>query len=556
MALRNTFSAILARFHDYKAQKVLLSAYELSAAATDDIAGDVPSLLLKACNTLGWKPKHNSNAQNWPLEHNSSPNSVDTLLDMLRSLPPLPTASQAIINRAIAILAYGPELSMNVELNEGQHLPDRLHTLLQSTVWATLVQGGADPDLGDDPALQRVKYAYQTADKCLWFLCKKFFFSLHVATHDGESFHFSGGNQTVVAHYLYAGIMFKATTDITHHHAHFVDRFAVNRGFCSVEPVKFTRLVVPRVLHVHRYRGSYILETPHGQFGLGDNYRSRLGLEGGDVANPIRITFPACTKVSSEEARLPAWGKHELVRSVHIRATHTLVLTRVGLIVAGYNHSWFTGAVANPYTFNEVDLPAGFFPDHVICEEYLVLLTMGRQQMLSGRNDSGQLGLGHHDWMRGFVKAPLPVSIAVANEFYFNIVMSGTQLLFSGKVPSIAVKSGVLPFREDTIRSTPTPLRFPERVTQFYCDNTDLVWVGGGKTHCCTFNVAFNYTLPFEAAAMGVVDRRLCFLGVDGIWRVVRTYLMAEECVVKPADIDPTEWRVKTFFRVDIDPIE
>ncbi|KAG9389686.1 hypothetical protein J8273_8990 [Carpediemonas membranifera] len=70
-----------------------------------------------------------------------------------------------ILSRVIKLRSH-PQLSMDVQLREGESLPDRLHTLIQGTLWAIL-RTVTD---GDSSAL--------------WFMCRKFMFSHSVAKRD------------------------------------------------------------------------------------------------------------------------------------------------------------------------------------------------------------------------------------------------------------------------------------------------------------------------------------------------------------------------------------
>ncbi|KAG9389439.1 hypothetical protein J8273_8731 [Carpediemonas membranifera] len=144
---------------------------------------------------------HNTDSTSAP----ASVASLESLLATLSNLPHLKPTAQALLDRARSILTSGPPLSMNIELADGEELPSTMHTLNQGAVWACLLGGGANPDL-ENRVLEearrqqprgtkvhnKIRNALTPEAKCLWFLCRKFFFTLNVAEKDGESFQYVG----------------------------------------------------------------------------------------------------------------------------------------------------------------------------------------------------------------------------------------------------------------------------------------------------------------------------------------------------------------------------
>ncbi|KAG9392190.1 hypothetical protein J8273_5172 [Carpediemonas membranifera] len=208
-------------------EHALISAFRVSTVATAYIPGDIPSLLRHAYS------RHFNKVM--PVERDAETTSasassaeLESLQTMLSRIPPLKPTAQALLDRARSIIADGPPLSMNVELAEGQELPVALHTLLQGTLWAVMIASGADPDL-EDRVLEeaRVKWPDENAihdkirnalapeAKCLWFLCRKFFFTLNVAAKNGLDKSYSLGS-TTHRHLRYQGRQAKRPTSAGH----------------------------------------------------------------------------------------------------------------------------------------------------------------------------------------------------------------------------------------------------------------------------------------------------------------------------------------------------
>ncbi|KAG9389892.1 hypothetical protein J8273_8576 [Carpediemonas membranifera] len=275
---------------------------------------------------------------------------------------------------------------MNVELADGEELPVAMHTLNQGAVWACLLGGGANPDL-EDRVLQeaqvlgsrgttiydKIRKVIAPEAKCLWFLCRKFFFSLNVAEKDGESYQ-------------------HAWSYIFYHHRMYMDRLFM---LGTANHTAFTRARMPRALEVYSNIWTHIARTPKGMWGWGYSGHGQLGFESFEFNDPTRLTFPACAEVAELETSLPPWEKHRMVTDVLMKGDQTFILTPVGTVMAGAASVRFVGPVEeeNEYLFHPVAVPAGFVPDHIIHVGSLfiatVILSMGDRQMISGDNDYG-----------------------------------------------------------------------------------------------------------------------------------------------------------------------
>ncbi|KAG9396073.1 hypothetical protein J8273_2425 [Carpediemonas membranifera] len=465
----------------------LIGAYQLSTTATARIPGDIPSLLQHAYY-------RNFNAH-MPTIHDAettvTPASTTSLEYLITTIPPLEPAAQVLLDRARSILTSGPPLSMNVELAEGEELPAALHTLNQGAVWACLLGGGANPDL-EDRVLERTRE--ERADeteihekirkmltpeaKCLWFLCRKFFFSLNVAEKDGESYQ-SNVYDVCYHHRMYMGRLFML--DTANHTA-------------------LTRARIPRTLEVFSDKFTHVARTPKGLWGWGDNSWCQLGHEPIRwFQPPTRLTFPACPMVVELEATLPVWEKHKLVLDVVMYSQRVIILTPAGAVVAGQDCEMFAGTV-DETQFNPLAVPGGFVPDRIISDEGCVVISMGDRQLIGGRNDAGQLGLGYKCDMSGFTDIPFSVD-RVVSKAAFNIYFCAGQILFAGEVDRMFPGAKLLPgFVWGDECLTPTPLRFPMRVKGLYYDYSQLVWTSSGVTVVCDHEFK-SYEVGFEASS-------------------------------------------------------
>ncbi|KAG9389934.1 hypothetical protein J8273_8621 [Carpediemonas membranifera] len=483
---------------------------------------------------------HNNKSTSIP----ASAPSLESLLAALSKLPPLEPSAQALLDRARSNLTSGPPLSMNIELADGEELPVAMHTLNQGAVWACLVGGGANPDLEDrvlkeaqeewphNPEMHdKIRKVIAPEAKCLWFLCRKFFFTLNVAEKDGECYQsrFSGNSYH---HRMYMGRLFML--DTANHTA-------------------LTRVRMPRALEVYSNRISHIARTPKGLWGWGQNGFGQLGFQSSGFVDPTRLTFPACPKVAALEASLPLWEKHRMVTDVSIYEYQTFILTPVGTVMAGAASERFVGPVEreNYYFFHPVAVPSGFVPDHIMHAGLLnattVILSMGDRQMISGGNYCGRLGLGHDDGMSGFVDLPFWVDRIMTSAFVFTVFLGGRQLLFAGRVRPHIAQSGLLPGkRRDYKCLTPTPLRFPERVKRFFSAFSRMIWVTEGVTH---YYEDENRTIvPIEAIAVNGYPLRFCdstgqwfkVVGeADGVAELVECEVAESWEDIIPIDVEP-----------------
>ncbi|KAG9393345.1 hypothetical protein J8273_3480 [Carpediemonas membranifera] len=382
---------------------------------------------------------------------------------------------------------------MNVELADGEELPVALHTLNQGAVWACLVGGGANPDLegrmlkkareeqpGKTNMHDKIRKALTPEAKCLWFLCRKFFFALNVAEKDGESYQWNWH-------------------DICHHHRMYMGRLFM---LSTANHTALTRARMPRALEVESNVITHIARTPKGMWRWGYSGNGQLGFKSSEFVDPTRLTFPACPKVAELEASLPPWEKHTMVTDVSMKGWQTFIVTPVGTVMAGDETRWYTDLVQEyDNRFHPVAVPAGFIPDHIVHEYDIVILSMCNRYVISGNNCHGQLGLGHENDMAGFEELPFRVDRIMPSQS-FHVFLSSRQLLFAGQVLSHIVQSGLLPgYREGDRCLTATPLRFLARVKGFFCDQLTLVWVNEGSTHLCDYDK--QCSVPFKATALG-----------------------------------------------------
>ncbi|KAG9389575.1 hypothetical protein J8273_8868 [Carpediemonas membranifera] len=479
-------------------EQALMAAFHLSVLATASVPGDIPSLIRHAYS------RHFNKVL--PVERDSEINGasgstteLESLQVMLSRIPPLKLTAQVLLDRALSILTDGPHLSMNVELTEGQELPVALYTLLQGTLWAILMEAGANPDLEPKPAAFKKSkkqgkagkkrtpnpVSYAPEARCLWFLCRKFRFCHQVAEKDGNRYTWES-----LVHRMYMGRLFMI--DCNH-------------------PM-FSRVRMPRALEICSNGNTHIARTPKGMWGWGDNFMSQLGFEPENRRTPVdptRLTFPACPKVAEYEAILPAWSKHELVTMLSLFGQVTFLVTPVGTVAAsimagpfvgvgklGFGNR-FGGDLTNQHNFRPVPLPDGFVPDRIIHEERLVVLSMGDRQLIGGENSCGQLGLGHMDGLKTFVDLPFRVDRVMPSEEH-NLFMSGKKLLYAGEVTPLYA-SLLHGFKADDYCETATPLRLPWRVTGILADYSFVLFAGEGESHVVTEEDSF--TLPFEVCA-------------------------------------------------------
>ncbi|KAG9394152.1 hypothetical protein J8273_4254 [Carpediemonas membranifera] len=319
---------------DGTANAALIAAYRLSVGSTSGIPGDIPSLIACAFREhVGEEiPRTATNltlfrrifGNKTMKPGNTSANQPESLLATLSKLPPLQPSAQALLDRACSILTSGPPMSMNAELADGEELPAALHTLNQGAVWACLVGGGANPDLEDrvlknareeepdwNEMQNKIRKALTPEAKCLWFLCRKFFFTWNVADKDGESYQLT----------LY---------DRCYHHRMYMGRlFMLDTYYHST----LSRARMPRALEVYISKFTHIARTPKGLWGWGASTYSQLGFVSSGFVDPTRLTFSACPKVAELEASLPPWEKHRMVTGLSLLHDRAFILTTAAAVV-------------------------------------------------------------------------------------------------------------------------------------------------------------------------------------------------------------------------------
>ncbi|KAG9391078.1 hypothetical protein J8273_7352 [Carpediemonas membranifera] len=447
--------------------------------------------------------------------------SVDDFLCLLSSLlahqPEVPRLARSSLHRAIR-LTVGSEQSMNVELADGEDLPEVLHTLIQGTLWAILMEAGANPDLDGTRLLKKIGEQFCPKDKCIWFLCRKFFFTWNVADRNGDLMQRDDlpaaldCNTTVMDRYsqlMYSGRLFMASW--------------------LYGPPKFTRARLPRVRPGalshggSTHCGGIIAQTAKGLWTWGHNAMagSRMPLSLTDmtqpsyvwfVQTPVRLTFPTGSSLASYEASLPAWHKDRMVLGLAFFFSGFIVLTPAGVAVHGFEGLPRTETAGG--FFNQLKLPHGFVPDHILGPSPIVL-TMGDRQMIFGPNDDGQLGLGYKRKLSAFDKPTRHIDQVVTSESNFNIYRHGHQLTFAGKPPAVLWGSSLLPksYQRDTARVV--PLIFPCRPVRLYCQQRLLVWVGTDGLTRCTLESCDD---PYTGFAM------VAFLSLPQPWDPQPTY--------------------------------
>ncbi|KAG9396695.1 hypothetical protein J8273_1713 [Carpediemonas membranifera] len=457
----------------------LVSAYALAARCTGELPGDVPR-----CVALAFKqsfPSYDISLRK-PLNNESRDDAAAfaELLSAISKIPPLSVPSaQGLLNRARSILTIGPTLSMNLELAEGEELPVALHTLLQGTVWACLMQAGADPDFADaELKTERARRA-----KPLWFLCKKTFFCHQIAEKDGEA---SIPSHGYFYHRGYAGRRF---SKVMFH--------ALIGGYLMVR--------IPRIVAIFMKRTKKLAVTTHGVYEI--EKWSRMGIN-----DPTRLTFKACPQVAQHEASLPPWQKHRLVKWIYIsdESPFTFMLTPVGLVVEGRQLGWFVGRPADPGLFTRVPLPRRFAPEYIISNRDAVVVGADDHQLISGDNAFGQLGLGHSDPMAGLAELPFVIRHILASDC-FNVFLTDTSVLFAGQVTATVV--GLLPGLHEGDRcNSATPVTLPRGVDSFYVEKRHVCWTIAGAD-----STAFDMLqVPMRAAAFAIDPKTSMLSFQDG----------------------------------------
>ncbi|KAG9395785.1 hypothetical protein J8273_2697 [Carpediemonas membranifera] len=392
---------------------------------------------------------------------------------------------------------------MNVELADGETLPDALHTLLQGTIWAIMMQAGANPDVDGIRKPANSVVTFKDEDSILWFLCKKLFFTQQVSSKECDICPLN----KYVADYIYWGRFFRRRVG-----------HDTTSGWRRV----------PRIINVFADDdggdGIFLAVTPKGLWGWGSNYSDQLSIplcREHFIAFPSPVNLHSVWAIESYEARLSQWSKHKAVKVISFTHGRTILVTPVGTCVAGRDMAWFTGAngQANSRVFMPVPMPQGFVPERIRDEGRAVIVTMGSHQMITGENEQGQLGLGHNEKVERFTPLPFWVD-QLHTELLFNVFVSSGDLLVAGQAPRCLIDSGLLPASNNDCNMylTATPLVFNGDVSRFFSDyDTKVVWVTIGQTNVWT-PLLGRLTLPFKTTHFSHYDVDDCFRDTAGVW--------------------------------------
>ncbi|KAG9394858.1 regulator of chromosome condensation (RCC1) repeat family protein [Carpediemonas membranifera] len=400
-----------------------------SQECTQNVSGNIPALL----QTAYW---HETSGRSLPrtlILPSKAYCCEKRILQLVTDLSSLSAAgltnprAKTLIDRAITVLRHGAPQSMNIPISPGQELPDTVYTLLQGTCWATLMSAGADPDLASrEHAARCGKTGPATQNKCLWFLCKKFFFALNIGEKDGHAEQVNDKFSPVFFR-RYANRLF-ARGNNEHSNCGVL-------GGPTIPTYQWVR--VPPVIELHTVGTQSLAVTPRGMYGWGSNRHFNFGLGHNDSVCPTRLTFPDVPRVAQFEERLGGLERHGLVTSVFLSDRETMIVTPVGTLVSGDNSHGRLG-LGNMKTqirlFTEVTLPPRFTPEELVsCPDYTAVRCRD-QMLLAGRNHHGQLGLGQAtDDIVNYTQAPFPAVRAWCMSD-FTVFLSGDRLLYAGKV--------------------------------------------------------------------------------------------------------------------------
>ncbi|KAG9397483.1 hypothetical protein J8273_0613 [Carpediemonas membranifera] len=469
----------------------LTTAYRQSLVVASDIPGDIPSLLRHAFS------RHFK--QNMPAvqrkEAETPPSSVTDvaeLLAMLISIPSLEPTAQVLLDCARSILTSGPRVSMNVELADGEELPVALHTLLQGTLFAVLVHGGADPDLERTvEQAERQRVGYSQEDKLPWFLCKKFAFVHQVAAKDGQT---ATDVNNSIAHRMYAGRIFELVPE--------------------QQILKHTLVRLPPVARAFGLGTLTLLAaTPAGTYGIDYHIRHILFDESDNgnptqMKTPARIFFRFCPRVAEFERSKPTWHKHEVVLDAGFYGNSCVILTPVDTVIAGVMGLDGVRLDCHPFNLHPAPLPDGFVAQMALIDKKTVVLTAeSGLQVIVGQNLFGRLGVGHMGKLTEFEYLSEYVDKIIYSGDFFLIFQSGLQIMYAGKVNQVISRSGLLPDSSfNDILAYPRPLVFTHHLHRFYCSECLLVTVHDGQTHVIRVDTnalaIVRFSLPFQATTM------------------------------------------------------
>ncbi|KAG9390408.1 hypothetical protein J8273_7758 [Carpediemonas membranifera] len=274
--------------------------------------------------------------------------------------------------------------------------------------------------------------------------------------------------------------------------------------------------------------GAALAVTPEGLYGWGNNWSDQLSIplfRDSLVLFPQAVTLHEKWAVAKYQKNLPPRKKHELVKLISFTHGRTILVTQVGTYMAGLAMLWFIGnCTYNPRIFMPVPLPDGFVAKRIDDEGCLVVVSMGSNQLITGRNNHGQLGLGHNDEVCQFTPLPFWFDRLLHESPKFFVFQSGAMILIAGQAPRCMVESGLLPGCGDgsNVYTTATPLLFRGEVSRYHSDyDSSVVWVTEGQTNVWTSRLG-KLTLAFEATHFSFTRTKDCFCDNAGGWHRVK----------------------------------
>ncbi|KAG9395174.1 regulator of chromosome condensation (RCC1) repeat family protein [Carpediemonas membranifera] len=442
---------------------LIASKLQALGAVVDQVTmhhpGDIPTLIKRAHKAVVARIGGTSTAVPTFITPTTIEQRLGHIQSTLESIPADPPVRINELSTARRLLRTGGDRSMNIELADGG-LPDTLYTLMQGTVWATLMQAGADPSLGEGAAGEFSKDA-----RVLWFLCKKFAFCRSVASRDGER-HTELNRFAKLDSILYHGRLFVCGTNRSN---------PADPGEVETIPT-FHRIRVPPVLSFSgnsRDALFVVAVTARGLYTMGDNRFGALGLGGsfGFLKVPRRARFPMAPKVSRFEEGLATWRKDRLVVDILVCQAQTFIETPVGVIAAGDNAHGRLGVGQQteivPH-FTPVPMPRGPSVRDLRFSDSMVSVLVGQDLYVAGENCEARFGLGHDDDVPRLAKLPFPVTDAA---------FDGTTGLFlhDGVIRACGLRADFWYFRDSEYAEL-DQIPFPWPVSRFVCGD-DAYWV-------------------------------------------------------------------------------
>ncbi|KAG9390609.1 hypothetical protein J8273_7960 [Carpediemonas membranifera] len=412
---------------------VMISAYRLAVSVTDHISGNIPSLLAVAYSRhFGVAIGDGSGIEEY--------GDIRSLLAILTRPLPLCASARVLIDRARSILIDGPTLSMNVELAEGEELPDALHTLLQGTIWACFLTAGASPIDSPRPA-------------ALWFLCRKTLFTATAALDGALPVFVMPGSAVPADLRCYSGRLFQGRS----------------------------RVPVPPVHKLYHGFGTTLAVTAAGPWGWGANGWFALGLGHGGPTPPGPLVFTDAPEAENTLDSLGPWQQRALVVDAFIGHRETVLVTLAGVLVAGSNQHGRLGFRRFLTVPSWLLLPLRLRPCNVVSSKHAVaLLTPGRAAFVAGDNSFGALGLGHTRPVVGFSRIPTPVD-AVALLGRGIMLLSAGRVLFAGRASPVC--RALAGFEIGEVVVAPVALPLPHPVDAIVSDQDRVVCLTmGGVT--------------------------------------------------------------------------